>query len=210
MSEQREQRRHSRRTIAKGAAWAVPAVPLVLATPAYASSGGGPTGQVLRACKQPGASCQNQFGFVKGYTFLVSFTNPTAEDLYLYTDPDGPLAPFFDVTSSVDFTYASARLFTLNPPTIGGPVPEPLLLRAGQSVLLIINAGTNSNSANTDAAGTLVMAWGHTVTPGADPDHPYTPAPPNGPPYGEGWIEINFSFPSTPPCLNCLPGVTPL
>jgi hypothetical protein len=209
MSEQREPRRHSRRTIAKGAAWAVPAVPLVLATPAYASSGGGPVGVVLRACKQPGASCENQFGFLKGYTFLVRFSNPTDEDLYLYTDRNDPLPPFFEVTSSVPFTYASARLFTLNPPTIGAPVPDSLLIPAGESVLIIINAGTNSNSANTDAVGTLVMAWGHTAEQGADPDHPYTPAPPGPSPYGEGWIETDFSFASTPPCLNCLPQATP-
>ncbi len=56
MSEEREQRRHSRRTIAKGAAWAVPAVPLVLATPAYAVSGGPPRVLVGTACKLPGNS----------------------------------------------------------------------------------------------------------------------------------------------------------
>ncbi|WP_345206195.1 hypothetical protein [Fodinibacter luteus] len=43
MTEEREQRRVSRRTIAKGAAWAVPAVPLAVATPAYAQSGCVPT-----------------------------------------------------------------------------------------------------------------------------------------------------------------------
>ena len=37
MTEQGQSTRVSRRTIAKGAAWAVPIVPLAVATPAYAA-----------------------------------------------------------------------------------------------------------------------------------------------------------------------------
>jgi hypothetical protein len=43
MTEQGQSTRVSRRTIAKGAAWAVPVVPLAVATPAYAQSGCVPT-----------------------------------------------------------------------------------------------------------------------------------------------------------------------
>jgi hypothetical protein len=202
MTEQREDRRISRRTIAKGAAWAIPAVPLVVATPAYATSSGGPTGVITNACKQPGESCFKQYGFVKGYTFLATITNPTAVDLYIYPKVDGTLDPYFAVTSSVPFSYSTARLYTGG--AIGAPLPTALLIPAGGSVQIIINAGTNSNSANTDAIGRLVIAWGHTQTQGGDPDHPYTPAPPTNPP-GEGWFTIPFSFASTPPCDNCAP-----
>lgn len=202
MSDKVEERRISRRTIAKGAAWAVPVVPLVVATPAYASSGGGPTGSITNACKQPGASCFNQYGFLKGYTFLATITNPTDEDLYIYPVVNNVLDPYFEVTSPVPFTYSSARLYTGG--AIGAPLPTALLIPAGGNVQIIINAGTNSNSANTQATGTLAFAWGHTTTEGGDPDHPYVPAPPVTPP-GEGWFVIPFNFASTPPCENCAP-----
>ena len=202
MTEQSEDRRVSRRTIAKGAAWAIPAVPLVVATPAYATSAGGPNGVITNACKQPGSSCQNQYGFVKGYTFLVTINNPTAVNLYVYPTVDGTLDPFFVVTSSVPFSYSTARKFTGG--AIGVPLAAAELVPAGGSIQIIVNAGTNSNSANTDAVGRLVMAWGHTVTQGADPDHPYTPAPPTNPP-GEGWFTMTFNFASTPPCDKCIP-----
>ena len=218
MTEEREPRRISRRTIAKGTAWALPAVPLVLATPAYAASGGGPTGAFESACKQPGDSCDTParpYGFTKGYTFVVNLTNPTNKTIYVYPtlagvdNPDSAvpadtLDPFFNVTSSVPFTYSSARRFTGD--AIGVPLLPAEPIAPGGSLRIIINAGTNSNSANTDAIGQLFLAWGHTATIGGDPDHPYVPAPPANPP-GEGWFRIPFSFPSTPPCGNdCAPG----
>ena len=223
MTEQREERRISRRTIAKGAAWAVPAVPLVMATPAYATSGGGPNGVFLGACKQPGNSCntgQKPYGFIKGYTFTVRINNPTALDIYVYPtlnnvpNPDSPagppvetMNPYIVVSSSVPFSYNTARLFTGG--AIGTPLPTALLVPAGGSVTIIINAGQQGNSANTDAVGRLDMAWGHTEypIPGSDPDHPYWPGPPSSPPLAEGWFSIPFSFPSTPPCgTDCAPG----
>lgn len=207
--QQREQRGISRRTIAKGAAWTVPALPLMAAAPAYAASGGPPSGFFESACKQPGNSCNNRFGpgnpgFIKGYTFVVNITNTSGELIYIYPTLNGTLNPYFEVTSSVPFSYASARRFT------GGAIGTPLLaaepIPNGGSLRIIINAGTNSNSANTDAVGTLFLAWGHTQTVGGDPDHPYTPAPPDAN-VGEGWFEIPFSFASTPPCgTDCAPG----
>ncbi len=49
MTEQGQPTRVSRRTIAKGAAWAVPIVPLVVATPAYAATGAAPSSVSLLA-----------------------------------------------------------------------------------------------------------------------------------------------------------------
>lgn len=200
----------SRRTLAKGAAWAVPAVAVAAAAPARAASGGPPRVTVLDACKQPGNSCntgQRPFGFVKGYTFTVRIDNPTTEDIYIYTNEDNTPGPYFNVTSSVPFSYESARLFTPGSPgTIGAPVGDSLLIPAGGTVYIIINAGTNSNSANTDAIGTLWFPWGHTPVAGSDFDHPYIPAPP-APNPGEGWVGDDFFFASTPPCgTDCMPG----
>ena len=202
----------SRRTLVKGTAWAVPAVAVASAAPAMALSGGGPSLTILQACKQPGASCEKDYGFLKGYTFLVRVTNPTSQPLYIYTSstpppaPNAALVPFFYVTSSVLFTYASARLFT-PPSTIGAALNASQLIRANSSLLIIINAGTNSNSANTDAVGSLWFPWGHTATIGADQDHPYSPAPGNPMPsmVGEGWAGGSFNFASTPPCKDCFP-----
>ncbi len=202
----------SRRTVTKAMAWSVPAIALAAPAPAFALSLPGPTISVLAACKQPGNSCFNDYQFIKGYVFLVRFQNTTTETIYLYTDPllGGVLNPYFVVTSSVPFQYASARFFTFPPPTIGAAVGASTAVAPGATVFLLINAGTNSNSANTDAIGTLSVPWGHTATAGDDPNHPYTPAPPTFP-TGSGWITVNFNFASTPPCDDCLPeaAVTP-
>lgn len=215
MSDSHEQQRISRRTIAKGAAWAVPAVPLVVATPAYAQSGGAPFGSFEDACKQPGNSC-NPFGFNKGYSFLVTITNPTNLPIYIYTKPTGALVPVFIVTTSsqsgVTFTYGDAvQYFPAVPPA--GPTLTPLgdsLLVGpnGGTVQLIIDA-TSNNSAQFTASGSIFVAWGHSAAPGSDPDHPYTPAPPavTPPAYGEGWFGFTFST-TFPPCNKdnyCLP-----
>lgn len=214
MTEEREQRHVSRRTIAKGAAWAVPAVPLIVATPAYASSGGGPTGSFKNACKQPGNSCA-PFGFTKGYSFVVTITNPTNKPIYVYTKTSGALQPVFVVTTSsasgVTFAYGDAVQYIPAvppaPPTFI-PLGDSVLIPANGSIQLIIDA-TSSNSANFTASGNIYMAWGHTAVPGSDLGHPYTPAPPAATPpaYGKGWFGFSFST-TFPPCDKdnyCLP-----
>ena len=214
MSDKLEERRISRRTIAKGAAWAVPTVPLVVATtPAYASSGGGPKGTFQRACKQPGNSCA-PFGFTKGYSFLITITNPTNKPIYVYT-ATGALAPVFIVTTSstsgVTFSFGDAVQYIPAVPPAGptfAPLGDSVLIPANGSIQIIIDA-TSNNSANFTASGTIFLAWGHTPIPGSDPDHPYTPKPPAArpPAYGSGWIEFDFTT-TFPPCdkdNSCLP-----
>jgi hypothetical protein len=62
----------SRRTVAKAAAWSVPAIALAVSTPAYASSHG--TITVSGAgCKLPGASSD----VFKGYAFRATISNTT-------------------------------------------------------------------------------------------------------------------------------------
>ena len=50
--------RVSRRTVAKGMAWSVPAVAVASAAPVFAASGAPPTPAVGEACKLPGNSAQ--------------------------------------------------------------------------------------------------------------------------------------------------------
>jgi hypothetical protein len=212
MTEQREEHRISRRTIAKGAAWAIPAVPLVVATPAYASSGGGPIGRFLSACKLSGGSCERETGIKFGYLFVLQISNPTVQDLYVYpktglgnVTPDGePLEPFFKVTSSVPFTYDSATKGATLP---GGSLSSAEKIPAGGNLTILIR-GKSTNSANVDATGDLYMPWGHTVTIGGDGDHPYDPAPtlvPTPNPVGEGWFKVPIIVAAFPPCTDCQP-----
>ena len=217
MSEDREQKRISRRTITKGAAWAIPAVPIVLATPAYASSGGGPSGKFLAACKQPGGSCNKDYGFVKGYTFTFSITNTTTKTIYIYPtlnnvdNPDSAVAadklnPYFDLTSSPakTFSYNTARRFTGG--AIGVPLQTAEEIKPGDTLTIIINTGINGNSSNISGSGSVYIAWGHTATVGGDTEHPYAPVPPANP-AGDGWLRIPISFSETPPCgTDCGPG----
>jgi hypothetical protein len=91
MTEQGQSTRVSRRTIAKGAAWAVPVVPLVAATPAYAATGDciilGP-----ESCKYPG---QSEEEIPWGYELEicnecgvdVTITDVRKNNGPLYTDP---------------------------------------------------------------------------------------------------------------------------
>lgn len=64
----------SRRTVVKGAAWAVPAITVASAVPAYAASGDITLIQT-NACKSPGNSCKT---FKKGYIFTFTATNTYA------------------------------------------------------------------------------------------------------------------------------------
>lgn len=181
MTEQREDRRISRRTIAKGAAWAIPAVPLVVATPAYAASGGGPSIVVGDACKLPGNSCGNVF--VKGYVFDVTITNTTDKDIYLFHEA-GFLITFTEDNPDITLFFQAAV-----DATTGDVIAFPFLLEAGESIAIVLNAGENGNSANQSLNGTISVPWGHTLPAGSDPDnHPNA--------------VDSFSFSDTPPIQN--------
>lgn len=192
MSEHLEERRISRRTIAKGAAWAIPAVPLVVATPAYAASGGGPTVVLGDACKLPGNSCGNVF--VKGYIFDVSITNNTDKPIYIY-DEAGYEIIFTENSADIDLffqaaVYATDPNGTPAPPNVGDVVTFPVLLQPGDSIALIFNAGENGNSQNVQNLTVgLSIPWGHTEDPNVEPDQ----HPP---------VVDSKTYPSTPPEQN--------
>lgn len=207
-----------RRTLAKGVAWAVPAVAVAAAAPAYAKSGRPPSIQILNGCKQPGESCAPEFS--KGYTFTVRVSNPTGETMWVYlpsaTPTPSTYSPYFQYTSGVQFSFGSAReYFPGNPDTLDALV-NPLQLTPGQTRYIAVDGGATGNSANTFASGVLWLAWGHNATAGLDTMHPYTPSPwatPQVTPFGEGWIGGSFSIAAFDPCdkkNNCIPTSTPV
>lgn len=80
MTEQDQPTRVSRRSIAKGAAWAVPAIPLVVATPAYAASKCLTASFGAASCKGPGA------GNNWSYKFEICFENTCTAPLTVYVN----------------------------------------------------------------------------------------------------------------------------
>jgi hypothetical protein len=67
----------SRRTVAKAAAWSVPAIALAVSTPAYAASPDGVITLTGDGCKLPG----NATATYKGYAFEALLSNTTAADV---------------------------------------------------------------------------------------------------------------------------------
>ena len=137
--------RPSRRTLAKGAAWAVPAAAVVaVPAPAYALSGPVPSLDYLGACKFPGNSCSRARN---GYGFAFTVTN---------NDPD----------KAVYFCQAS--LTNVNPPfpagttlTWSAPVSGCVEVDPGETGTIIFYFTGTGNSANLVFTATLNVQWGH-------------------------------------------------
>lgn len=192
----------SRRTVAKGIAWTVPAITVATAVPAFATSGPRPVGSYEDGCKQPGYSCG--VGFVKGYAFLLTLSNPSDLDIYIYDTTRGSasvtLVPQITTTTQskdLGLSYYTSAIY--NGTAVGQQIPMSLKIPANGSVQIVMN-GSSDNSANASATGSIDIPWGHTETPGADINHPYTPT------YNsEGWFRTYWSFTNTPPCTNCAP-----
>jgi hypothetical protein len=113
--------RPTRRTVVKGAAWAVPAVVVASAAPAFAASGHIDFQQTY-ACKNPGASCAtNKFG----YQFTVTVTNT------------------FPADCVVTVTGAEVVSSTGTLPA-GWTFPTPFVVPSNGAVLVIKTNSTNS------------------------------------------------------------------
>lgn len=138
-------RKISRRTVAKGIAWSVPAVAVATATPALAASGGGPTLTLGNACKNPGNSCKTR---PKGYTVFATICNPTGYDIYVTG------VTYTTTGTTLDLTYAP-------PPTL------PFLVPKGECVEVYLNA-SSTNSANQEFTLNVTLAWSHTPDPADD------------------------------------------
>lgn len=178
----------SRRTVAKGAAWTAPVILGGVAAPAYASSGKKPVISGGPACKLPGGSCAN---WRKGYLFQFTVTNLSGKLIYLYTGAGyGPTLVLNP--AQVTLAYEGAVAAGVFYPK-GTPVP----INPGAPVTVILNGGTNSDSANLVATMTATFKWGHTKDPLLDTDHAGDP------------ISVSYAIPGTDPCKNCALPVAP-
>ncbi|BDZ63315.1 hypothetical protein [Agromyces mangrovi Wang et al. 2018] len=161
-------------------AWSAPAILLAASVPAYAASVGPPTIIIGGACKLPGASCSD--AFTKGYVFEVSVTNTTNQTIWLYNEP-GAAIVVTDDSPDIDLFFQAA----VNA-TTGVVVSFPAELAPGESVTVILNAGSNGDSGNiADINGTISVPWGNMPTP---------PDPANPP------VVAGFTAPGTPPIQN--------
>jgi hypothetical protein len=138
----------SRRSVAKGMAWSVPAVAVASAAPAFAASGGGPTLQFVSACKNPGNSCKTR---PKGYSFFYNVCNNTGKTIYIYG------VSISSATTNLTFDYSVPAV--------------PFAVATGTCVPVEFVADS-TNSANQPFTATVCVKWGHNPTP-PDPDnHP--------------------------------------
>ena len=137
----------SRRTIAKGVAWAVPAVLAAGAAPAFATS---PVlfGEVNTACKYPGKSISE--ACKQDYRFETTWNNTSGAPL--------------QVTFTVNVTQA--HLQSVNGVLIGGTVYFPdaqgrvtVTVPAGETDIVIIANG--DNSANIAGSYTITARYTH-------------------------------------------------
>jgi hypothetical protein len=151
--------RVSRRSLAKGAAWAAPVVVVGASAPAFAVSGTPPTlSQNGDACKLPGSSCPAD----KGYIFPVLACNSDPLPIYIYTVTYGLPYNFGGGTPPSPFVYIN------NPNN-----PLPILIPAGGCVQLDFLA-QGTNSANQSFNMDVCITWGHTLPTGSDTEHPPT------------------------------------
>jgi len=137
----------SRRTVVKGAAWAVPAITVASAVPAVASSGEFLT-LTGSGCKQPGNSQSNY----KGYVFKLTASNTTSSP----------------VTITITSVFLGANnlgpvtVLNLNPCDILG---NPFTLAAGTTLANLVLITTNApNSQNNTLTVNYTLATDPTTT----------------------------------------------
>ena len=129
----------SRRAVVRTGVWAVPAVTVAAAAPAFATvSGGGCVGEVCLSgqgagsCKLPGESTHNGSTYF-GYRMVLHFTNDSGSDQVVNID-------------SIDFGKDTDTTITF-----GGPytiLATSTTANGGQNVVVILQS---TNSANTTA-----------------------------------------------------------
>lgn len=131
----------SRRTLAAGAAWSVPAIAVASAAPAYALSGPKPTMVFQDACKLSGGSCHID-ELKWGYRFNFVVTNSSSKTIYLCA----PITFTNIVGTTLTLTYYPMTPCITIAPNSSGVVP--------------IYAG-GSESSNESFTGTINVTWGH-------------------------------------------------
>lgn len=107
MSQESQKKGVSRRTLVKGAAWAVPAVPLIVAAPAYAASPDCLTIEVV--------GCRDLAGNIKEYQLNICSSCHSVEITGLFSNAK-ELYEDRELSQSVTYTLTSAEgchLFTV-------------------------------------------------------------------------------------------------
>jgi hypothetical protein len=140
--------RVSRRVVAAGLAWSVPAVVVASAAPAMALSGTLPLFQTLAPCVNPTGGCS---GRPTGYGFVVRVCGQGTRTAYLYSAT---------ITSLElgDLTFGSVE------PPFGTAITP------GNCTNVFFNAATAIVPPRAFTA-TISVAWGHTLPIGSDTDH---------------------------------------
>ena len=139
--------RVSRRVVAAGLAWSVPAVVVATAAPAMALSGTTPQLLSQTPCVNPAGACRGRPG---GYGFPTLVCGRGIRTAYLYS------ATITSLELS-DLTFG-----TIEPPFGTGITP-------GDCINMFINASSATLLATFTA--TISLTWGHTLPIGSDPDH---------------------------------------
>ncbi|KHK99316.1 hypothetical protein LK09_03305 [Microbacterium mangrovi] len=139
----------SRRTVTKAMAWAVPAVAVAAAAPAFAASGKPPIISAGAACKLPGNSCKTLPP--KGYQVPATIQNP-------------------DPTKTIWITAITISNNTCGNLTNATAVPAvPFSVTPGQTINVTFVANASS-SANQACSFDFEVTWGH-ASDGSDHDH---------------------------------------
>lgn len=134
----------SRRTVVKGAAWAVPAITVASAVPAYASSAPIEITGVSISCKHPG----NAGTFEKAYHIEFTFKN-TSDEAVTFTLPG-----LVSIAGSPASSQQSC-VPTSGDPTAGAPLY--VTVPAGTTQVWVVHYYSN-NSANGDIIFTYSYA----------------------------------------------------
>ncbi len=157
----------SRRKLAVGAAWAVPAITIAGAAPAYAMSGPKPTFSYQGACKFPGNSCRKA---PKGYAMAFTVTNNSSLDVYICNVQIA--------TTGTDVTYTWTK-----------PASGCIEIPANDTGTVYFFFKGSKDSSNDTFEFTITAEWGHSCPCSSDPDNhaslslgPYlvTKTPPHG------------------------------
>lgn len=133
----------SRRTVVKGAAWAVPAITVASAVPAVAASGTVTFNNLNTACKLPGASCEPDTGVEKGYVVAMEVCNTVTGD-------PGTITVTFPATVTGLLCGVSATWAI---------VPNPLVLTQSGCSVVYLSLGGEPNSSNCAISGSTTFTW---------------------------------------------------
>lgn len=134
-------KRVGRRTIAKGAAWTVPAIAVAAPVAAAAASGEPTVTSTGKACKLPGASCVRQVGVRKGYAIAVIICH--------------------DFYEPVTFDWGQATGTLCGDVKIWSVGPDPLTVDPGTPTCRPFTIGLDGepNSQNCPIDGSVPYTW---------------------------------------------------